>query len=378
MSTNDHSDSDADDLGHEQSAEASDDNNPHATEISVESALTVALGEGIDTPLSALFHASPGPTTPEVSNVSSTFHVGASLDERPADLSILSSDHVLFIVHSHRILSASTNHFANLIIPTAQSSGGVPVPSKLAGASPIVAANTPSDALSVVLHCIYRLSPAAYLPSLQCIISVLPHLTHYGLTPLSQYVSHGTPLLKMFLLHAQLHPIPIYALAASQGLEDLAVAASSYTLSLDLAHSVSHHYATLMSSKYLFKLYKLHGTRIQALKTILDGTELHPHAGNCSPANMRQAKLVFALACHRLYRESSPGMPREAMESVMHAEFCAINCQDCMQSAKGILDSICSKWLLVAVFLIAGYDSEQTRTRMSSKLYWLSGMSVDE
>lgn len=42
-------------------------------------------------------------------------------------------------------------------------------------------------------------------------------------------------------------------------------------------------------------------------------------------------------------------MPREAMESVMHAEFCAINCQDCMQSAKGILDSICSKWLLVAV-----------------------------
>lgn len=242
-----------------------------------------------------------------MANVSSTFHVGASLDERPVDLSILSSDHVLFNVHSHRILSASTNHFANLIIPTAQSSGGVPVPSKLAGASPILAANTPSDALNVVLHCIYRLSPVAYLPSLQCIISVLPQLTHYGLTPLSQYVSHGTPLLKMFLLHAQLHPIPIYALAASQGLEDLAVAASSYTLSLNLAHSVSSHYATLMSSKYLFKLYKLHGTRIQALKTILDGTELHPHAGNCSPANMRQAKLVFALACHRLYRESSPG-----------------------------------------------------------------------
>lgn len=226
---------------------------------------------------------------------------------------MLSSDYVLFAVHSHKILAASTNDFAHLILPTGNG-GGTSVlatlsdPGTPAPLVPILATES-SDILNVIFHSIYDLPIDMYRPSFDYLMSALPVFAHYGFKPLSKYVSRGTPLFNSILNHAPLHPIETYAHAAFYQLEDLAVASSAYTLTMDLNTSVSNSAGAQMGANYLMKLLKLHGDRIDKLKEALDNAILYPHVATrrCSVEKRKQAMLTFKVACAQLYREATPG-----------------------------------------------------------------------
>ena len=191
-------------------------------------------------------------------------------------------------------------------------------------ASSLVLAAERSDVLNVVLHSLYGLSCDAYHPSFDCICASFPSFTKYGLTPLSRYLRRGTPLFNTFLLHAPLHPIQAYTLAASLHLEDLAVAASSYTLNLNLQHSILPDDADRMGERYLFRLYKLHTGRMDDLRAILQRTKLYPHiAGpHCSVEKRKEASFAYGLACAQVWHDASPGQSLSFVELV-HAFFTA-------------------------------------------------------
>ncbi|KAI0776441.1 hypothetical protein BC629DRAFT_1526254 [Irpex lacteus] len=80
---------------------------------------TTTIDIDSETPTAPIVKSTDPPIAPPSSldriQVSLTFHPDNTLDTTPPDTFIFSSDGIFFSVHSHRILSASTNNFADLL-----------------------------------------------------------------------------------------------------------------------------------------------------------------------------------------------------------------------------------------------------------------------
>ncbi|KAJ8482236.1 hypothetical protein ONZ51_g5499 [Trametes cubensis] len=162
-----------------------------------------------------------------VVSVSTTFHPGANLLSIPPDLILLSSDGVFFYVHTTRVLSASRNHFNDLVPPK-------PTKATLRDdLGPVVVLPDAATVLNVVMHTVYDISPTHYRPSLDTLVAAVDAMAIYGLSP-KQYIAPSTPLYSMILSQAPVQPIVVYALAATHDLYDLAVPVSSHLLSFPL------------------------------------------------------------------------------------------------------------------------------------------------
>ncbi len=103
----------------------------------------------------------------------------------------------------------------------------------------------------------------------------LPLFQHLRSLSLPHYLACGTPLYSTILTFAPVRPIETYALAASHALEDLAVAASSYTLHIKV-HNIPQNLADQMGPQYLQRLHHLHASRTSRLKALLDEMP-YPH-----------------------------------------------------------------------------------------------------
>ncbi len=229
--------------------------------------------------------------------ISSTFHFNAALDRSPNDTLVLSKDGVLFALHSQRLLSSSTNHFANLIHSSEDS--GAPK-------SRTLRVRESSDCLNVVLHTFYGLSCDVYRPTHDCVMSAIPALKVYGMNPLAKCLSRNMPLFKTLMAHAESHAVEIYALAAAESLEDLAVASSAFTLGVDL-HLLSNDVIRKIPASYLQRLYNLHITRVEALKDFLDG-QLRQHAArpNCCGDQWQTTNRDYKLGCMDVLYAATP------------------------------------------------------------------------
>lgn len=198
-----------------------------------------------------------------------------------------------------------------------------------------------SDILNVVMCTVYDLSCDVDVPTSECIASATESMKKYGMTPLQRFISRGMPLYNTFLNRAPLCPMATYAFAGAENLEDLAVATSSYTLHLKL-HLLPDETVAKMGVSYHYRLHKLHGTRIAALKGMLD-SPLFPHVAkpHCSARQRQIVSRAYNLATAQVFYNASPGTspnkyPRVTFvrihDSLMNVRFCCLTSSQLFQA----------------------------------------------
>ncbi|KAI0682889.1 hypothetical protein BC835DRAFT_1397953 [Cytidiella melzeri] len=229
-------------------------------------------------------------------HVSNTFNLNARLDGLQPDVVVISIDKIFFAVHYHKLITSSFNNFNGLLPPNANPSPNIPLMSIVPDHSSVI---------NIALHCIYELPCDKYNNPFEVLAASLPVLSKYGLPP-SRYLARGTPLYNTILNHALMRPIDTYALAASNGLEDLAVAASAYTLHLKL-HHMPQQSADKMGTLYLQRLYHLHLSRMDRLKELLDA-KLFPHVAkpHCSVEQRQVVSRAYQLAGAQVFYSATP------------------------------------------------------------------------
>lgn len=230
--------------------------------------------------------------------ISATFHPDAALLDSPPDTLILSSDSIFFAVHYNVLSTASNNSFAGLLT----ASKDAPSNNR---ASLLLAES--SDLLTIALLSLYNIPCTMYNFSYHSLTSSFPVFTRYGLTPLHKYITPGKPLYDAILHYAPLHPINTYVLAAAARLEDLAVASSAYTLAIPL-HTIPQHLLDLMGTSYMGRLYRLHGMRMDALRSDLE-VAIYPHTAKsyCSADKRREVYQRYQETCAQIYFKASSG-----------------------------------------------------------------------
>ena len=132
-------------------------------------------------------------------------------------------------------------------------------------------------------------------------------LRDYGVNP-KLCIVPSSPLYTLLLSHAPLHPLEVYALAASHDLRELAAATSSHLLSFSLA-TLSDAVAERIGPIYLKRLFFLHFGRVDALKRLLLPPP-HPHAPTpwCDFTEQKKLTRAWALASAYLAWDARPGV----------------------------------------------------------------------
>jgi len=233
-------------------------------------------------------------TTNDTLSISTTFHPNA---HPPPDTILSSSDGVLFYVHSPTLLEASLDIFR----PSLMSSLAEP---RFRGK--VITVNARSTDLNIVLHIIYRTSPAAHNPNLETIVRAVDRMAAWSLSP-KDLLTPTTPLYKLLLSHAPLQPLQVYALAAYHGLEDLAITVSSHLLSYDLS-TITDEMAERIGPVYLKKLLLLHINRSAALKAILLlPPHPHPPLKHCNFEDQKELTRAWALVSAQIAWDARPG-----------------------------------------------------------------------
>ncbi|KAI0681958.1 hypothetical protein BC835DRAFT_1301071, partial [Cytidiella melzeri] len=248
-----------------------------------------------------------------------------------------STDNIFFAVHYHRLIAASFNNFI----------GFLPYNAKPLPESPLTfIVPDHSDVINIVLHCTYDLPCDEFNVPFEVLAASLPVLSKYGLS-LSRYLARGTPLNNTFLHHAPIRSIDTYALAASNGLEDLAVAASSYTLPIKL-HHMPQHSANKMGTFYLHRLYHLHMLRMDTLRELLDA-RLFPHVEkpHCSVEQTQVVCRSYQLAGAKVFISASPALSRSRLEVMILGLIKAVDCPDCKASLDAHMKDLVMKWMLL-------------------------------
>ncbi len=122
-------------------------------------------------------------------------------------------------------------------------------------------------------------------------------------------MARNTPLYTLLLSHAPLHPIEAYAVAAFQGLEDLAVAISSHLLGFQVT-TLTDELAIAIGPIYLKRLLVLLHNRLEFLKRLVFSPP-YPHGPGsnmngvlCDSKAMNRA---WAMASAQLAWEGRPG-----------------------------------------------------------------------
>jgi len=293
---------------------------------------------GSKTPVATTAEGSPLSTSSTTIQISNTFNYHADFDDTEPNTVIVSADQVFFVVHSHRLLAESANDFAGFLTPGAE-------PTRESPTTFVVTEQ--SEVLNVVLHALYNLSCDMYEPTFECLAESIQAMKKYGLLALQRYVSRGTPLYDTILKGAFQRPIETYALAAADELDDLAVASSAYTLHIKL-HHIPQELADKMGTWYLQRLYKLHGTRMNTLKELLDKKLLHhPIKPHCSSEQQKVVTGTLQLANAQVLYSASPAISQARIESILYGLHDKVSCPDCKESLDAHTKELVSRWVLV-------------------------------
>jgi hypothetical protein len=239
----------------------------------------------------------PTPQDQGCISVSTTFNPKASLDVATPDTIFVSSDNVYFWAHSHRLASdnAFGAHFPALpLVP-------IPVPE-------------PAAVFNLMLHVVYGLSFAAYMPSLRDLCATVDGLKRCGVIPRTP-VAPGTELYEALLaaiVGRERESLEVYALAAAHDLHDLATAASRYLHALPLS-TLTDADARRMGPVYLRKLFFLHLGRVDALKRLLTtGPVAHAPTSTCGFADQSAVTRAWSLGAAYLGWCGRAGQPHRS------------------------------------------------------------------
>jgi hypothetical protein len=218
---------------------------------------------------------------------------------------------VLFYAHSHVLGSSSSEVFSQVLQNRNEKNQSSQV---VAGSEIIYDVPDSSTVFAIILHSLYGTSPAQNQPSFEALTTAVDRMLFYNIDP-KAIITRQAPLYQLLLSHAPLFPLQLYSLAGRHGLEDLAVASSSYLLSFPIS-SLRDEMAVQMGASYLKRLFCLHLNRIDALKQILLAPPYHhPPKKECSFTKQRVLTRAWALAAVNLAWDSRPGMFLEGNRS---------------------------------------------------------------
>ncbi|KAF8315140.1 hypothetical protein DL93DRAFT_2057543 [Clavulina sp. PMI_390] len=245
-----------------------------------------------------------------------------------------------FYVHSRLLLKRSSNAFAFLITPPDDIS-------RMSADESISGQGGKAEVLNLLLHAVYNLNPARYVPSLEALSCLPGTLLNYGFS-LDEHLSPDSELTRLYLNYTRSQPVDVYAVAAAYGLEYIAQKASRPSLTTPLT-SVTDKQVIMMGSVYLRRLVQLHHNRLEALKKILltlptwHGRN-NPVACDDTEANAYQ---VWALAMAYLAWEARPDMSSVELAQVLVPLMDSVSCAVCKNNLQARISSALRSWAQV-------------------------------
>ncbi|KAI0756686.1 hypothetical protein C8Q80DRAFT_1129935 [Daedaleopsis nitida] len=276
-------------------------------------------------------------------SISTAFHAFLLVDGSKPDVILVATDGVHFYVHRQRLLNVSTNRMGNLIPPEPTDSTPPQSPT-----TPLTLhISCPSHVTNVILHVIYGLSCAQYLPTLEIVEAAVDALHLFYGVPINAVAAPQMPLFQLLLSFAPFRPLDAYALAAHYSLEELCVAISSHLLAYDLAR-LTDSVAQKMGPLYLKRLFLLHQTRLAALRTILyKAPSMHPPAPGCSEQTQQQLKRAWAFAVAHLVWDVIPSVSTSALRALLEPIGEAISCPFCIATLQQRVQEVVYEWAAV-------------------------------
>ncbi|KIM37409.1 hypothetical protein M413DRAFT_273980 [Hebeloma cylindrosporum] len=275
-------------------------------------------------------------TTHHSLSISTAFHPNA--DPQP-DTVLSSLDGVLFYVHAPTLLETSPDIFCPL--------------SKTSLAEPkfritIVSLDASSTELNIILHAVYKTSPAVHSPSIETVIRAVDRMPTWSISP-KELLTPLNPLYELLLSYAPIQPLEIYALASHHELEDLAINTSPYLLSYDLS-TITDAMAQRIGPIYLKRLLLLHINRSRELKAILlHPPHPHPPVKDCDFEDQKKLTRAWALASAYLVWDARLDLSTHGMEKVFKPLMADLTCELCCQVLKEKIKNVVTKWATVKV-----------------------------
>ena len=259
--------------------------------------------------------------TDTIVSMSTTFWLGAMDDPYPTDVLLVSSDNVLFCVHSITLLVHSLDKFGGYLKDMSQ-------PILLSAHSAVV---------NLALYALYDLNPSPFNPTPALMTQALNFLIDHGILPKDCITPRGPFCQALSTLGVQ-SPLETFMAAAYFDLEALAVDVSRNLLSLPL-QSITEEIARTIGPSYLRRLFFLHLGRIDRLKQLmLQVPEAHGQNKDCYDSEQRLLQLEWRSLAVALAPEASPAMG----PSRLYTAFLPITqkkslCPDCTYVSAGLI-----------------------------------------
>jgi len=273
---------------------------------------------------------------PDSISMSTAFSPDANLDDIPPDIILLSSDNVLFLVHSHVLRNASTNHFNSTLLSPPQMRMDLGASYRL---------NICADVLNIVLLTAYKLSVAEYAPTVATLISSIDALHKCGM-PFDRFLAPSTPLFTHILSQAPLSPIDFYAAAANHCVEDLAIPVSSYLLSFPPSE-ITDEMSQQMGALYLKRLMLLQINRNQELRNLLHTPPSgHPSTLHCGFVERRGLTKEWTLVTAELSSQVRPDFPARLLQATLDPLHTMLTCRQCKDSVNSRIRQMVCQWSL--------------------------------
>ncbi|KAF5363366.1 hypothetical protein D9756_001054 [Leucocoprinus leucothites] len=292
---------------------------------------------------------SPGPDETSIS-ISTIFN--PCVHSTVSDLLFVSSDCVLFYVHSWVL-----ERFPNA--PTAfqklNSGPDTPCLSQITTeqlvsdpVDKLIAIPDDSSVLNIILHLLYGTSSAQHSPSLETLVTAVDRMPFYDIEPKDRITPH-TPLYDLLLSVAPLSPLQLYTLAAHHDLYELAVATSSHLLYYPLLQ-LPEVTAERMGVLYLQRLFNLHLTRFSALKQILfTPPKQHVPTKYCNFEEQKKLTRAWALVSSYLAWDARADLSTHSLQSAFQPLMKNIICDACVAGLDERLKGAVIEWASVKV-----------------------------
>ncbi|TFY50363.1 hypothetical protein EVJ58_g11080 [Rhodofomes roseus] len=206
----------------------------------------------------------------------------------------------------------------------------------------------PSDVLNVVVHAIYHIPVAQFMPPFETVSAAFDALVGYGAS-VQQLAAPGSPLYILVLSQAPLRPIDAYALAAHYDLIALATPISAHLLAYTLS-SVTDELAARIGPIYLKRLFFLHHGRTEALKALL----LRPPQGHepmrdCDVIQQQRLTRAWALASAHLVWDARPNISINMLQAPLLQLERELSCALCKQALRDRVSVLVREWASIKV-----------------------------
>lgn len=264
-------------------------------------------------------------------------------DVQDSDLVLVSTDNVYFYAHRTTLLHDSSNGFGSLLSLTPEPEAKDATTSTLgaAGTHKFITTEYTSEVLNVALHAIYKFSVQSYRPSPVTLRAATKAISDLGYD-LANVFSPHSELFMLFLQAGVAEPLEMYALAAQLSLEHLAVAVSTFTLSVPPS-DITDELAIQMGPIYLRRLFFLHLGRADALKRLLYPPPA-PHPAfpdpNCGQETQSAVSRIWALACATVVVDSNPNN----LAAIFTPLSAQLPCSRCRQALQERVTTLINDW----------------------------------